>query len=158
MMSSSLVVEQGRDVVLVGLQLIERRPDRGVFIGGVLEFDDRQRQTVDEDDHIRTPVDLAVLVRGFHRVLVDDQPVVVIGVLEIHHIHPPADHAPIFGFVIHLDAVDQQVMKGMVVEQQRRLDRAGDLAQGFFQRILGQGRVDPAQRVPAGGPARTTSW
>ena len=144
-----VVVKQGRDVVLVGLQLIERRPDRSLFICGVLEFDDRQRQTVDEDHHIRSPVDLAVLVRGFHGVLIDDQPVVVFDVLEIHHIDPPADHAPvcvrtrtgrpIFGFVlrtatlvIYFDAVDQHVMKGVVVEQERRIAESHDLCVGLL--------------------------
>ncbi len=131
--------------------MVEGRPDRGVFIGGVLELDHRQRQAVDEDDHIRAAVDLAVLVRSLDRVLVDYQPVVVFWILEIHHPGAPADQAPVLGFVFHLDAVHQQAMKGMVVEQQRGLVGAGELAEGFVQRLLRQGRVDARAARPAGG-------
>jgi hypothetical protein len=38
--------------VLVGLKLVERALDRGVLGGGVLQFEDGQRQTIDEDDDI----------------------------------------------------------------------------------------------------------
>ena len=45
--------EQRRDLLLVGLELIEGRPDGGLFVGGVLQFHDRQRQAVDEQHHVR---------------------------------------------------------------------------------------------------------
>ncbi len=73
-----VVDKQGGDFVLVGLQLVESRPDGGVLIGGVLELDHRQRQAIDEDDHIRAAVDVVVLVAASHRKLVDRQPVVII--------------------------------------------------------------------------------
>ena len=70
--------EQVGDVLLVGLQLVERCPDVCLLIGRVLEFDHRQRQTVDVDHHIRAAVVLAALDRQ----LVHHQPVVGGGVVE----------------------------------------------------------------------------
>ena len=64
---------------LVGLELLEGRPDRGVLVGGVLQLDDRQRQAVDEQHHVR-PARVLVLDDGE---LVDGQPVVVVRVVEV---------------------------------------------------------------------------
>ncbi len=45
-----VVGEERWDLGLVGLELLKRRPDRGVLIRRVLQLDHRQRQAVDEDD------------------------------------------------------------------------------------------------------------
>ncbi len=108
--------------------MVERRPDRRLFIGSILDLDDCQRQTVDEDHYIRTPVDLAVLVRGFHSVLIDDQPVIIFNLIEIHRIDPPANHAPIFRLVVYFNTIDQHVMEGVVVEQERWIAETHDLS------------------------------
>ena len=96
-------------------------PDRGVLVGSILELNHRQRQTVDEDNYIWSPVELAILVGGFDRELIDGQPVVVLDVLEIHQVSTPADRAPILRFVFYFDATQQHVMEGVVIEQERRL-------------------------------------
>ncbi len=69
-----VVGEERRDLRLVGLELLERRPDRGVLVGRVLELDHRQRQAVDEQHDVR-PAGVLVLDDGE---LVDGQPVVVV--------------------------------------------------------------------------------
>ena len=68
-----------RNVLLVGLKLIEGVLDGGVFVTGVFQLENRQRQTVDEDHHIGTPV-LVVLDNG---VLVQRHPVVVVDLFQI---------------------------------------------------------------------------
>ena len=66
--------EQRRDLRLVGLKLLEGRPDRRVLVGGVLQLDHRQRQPVDEQHHVRP----ARVLPFRHGELVDGQPVVVV--------------------------------------------------------------------------------
>ena len=75
-----VVGEQRGDLLLVGLKLVEGALDGGVLVGRVLEFDDAERQAVDEDDHVG-PAVVLVLDDGE---LVDRQPVVVGGVVEVH--------------------------------------------------------------------------
>ena len=48
--------EEAGDVLLVGLELVERPLDRGVLVAGVLQLDDGQRQAVDEDDDVGAAV------------------------------------------------------------------------------------------------------
>ena len=81
-----VVVEQRRNFLLVGLQLVPGVPDRGVLVGGVLEFDHAQRQPVDEHHDVGPAVVLAL----DHRELVDDQPIVVGRLVEIDQPHPIA--------------------------------------------------------------------
>ncbi len=50
---TSLVPEHVRDLLLVRLDLVERLPDVGVLVGGVFEFQQHQRQAVDEQDDVR---------------------------------------------------------------------------------------------------------
>ena len=64
--------EQVGDVLLVGLELVERCPDVCLLIGRVLQLDHRQRQTIDVDHHIRA----AVVLGALDRQLVHHQPVV----------------------------------------------------------------------------------
>jgi hypothetical protein len=58
-----------RDLLLVGLKLVEGRPDRGAFSGGILQFDHRKRQAVDKKNDIGTPLVLVLdnreLVDGY---------------------------------------------------------------------------------------------
>ena len=71
--------EQRRNLRLVGLQLVEGAVDGGVLVAGILEFDHAQRQAVDEDHDVGPAVGL-VLDDG---VLVDGEPVVGVGVVEV---------------------------------------------------------------------------
>ena len=64
--------EQGWEFGLVCLELLPGVPDVGVLVGGVLEFDDAERQAVQEEDYVRAAGGLILLDRE----LVDGQPVV----------------------------------------------------------------------------------
>ena len=79
--------EQVGDVLLVGLELVERCPDVCLLIHRVLEFDHRQRETVDVDHHIRATVVLGAL----NRQLVHHQPVIGGGVVESDDFEANAD-------------------------------------------------------------------
>ena len=71
--------EQGREFVLVILKLLPGVPDVGVLVGGVLELDDAEGQPVQEQDDIGPSGGLVLP----HGELVDGEPVVVVGVLEV---------------------------------------------------------------------------
>ena len=72
MTSTALVRNSERDLRLVGLQLVEGAVERGVFVAGVFQLDDAERQAVDEDHDVRPAVRLVL----DHGELVDRQPVV----------------------------------------------------------------------------------
>jgi hypothetical protein len=79
--------EQVGDVLLVGLELVERCPDVCLVIGGVLEFDHRQRQTIHIDHQIRA----AVVSGALDRQLVHHQPVIDGGIVESDHLETDPD-------------------------------------------------------------------
>ena len=65
----SVRAEQGRYLVLVGLELVEGPFESGVLIAGVLQLNHSQGQAVDEQHHVRASI-VAVLN---HRVLVEKE-------------------------------------------------------------------------------------
>ena len=71
--------EERRDLLLVGLELVEGGPDGGVFVGRVLQLDDGERQAVDEEHDVRA----AVVLAFDDGELVDGDEVVLLGVLEV---------------------------------------------------------------------------
>jgi hypothetical protein len=108
--SAALVREERRDLRLVGLELLVRAPHRRVLVGRVLELDHGQRQAVDEEHHVRAA---RVLSLG-HGELVDGQPVVVVGLVEVDHPRlRPADGA-VLAAVLDRDAIDQHPVHGAV--------------------------------------------
>ena len=121
--------EEGLDLRLVGLELLERRPDRRVLVGRVLELDDGQREPVDEDHHVGPA---RVLPVG-HGELVDRQPVVVVGVVEVDHPGLRPGDGAVLAAVLHRDAVHQQPVNGAVAFQQGRGVGARELAVGVLQ-------------------------
>ena len=74
-----VVLEHVRDLFLVRLDLVERLPDVGVLVGGVLEFQQHQRQAVDEQDDVGA----AGFVGAFDGELVDGPPFVLLGVCPV---------------------------------------------------------------------------
>ena len=82
-MSAGVHGEQGWQLRLVSLELLPRRPDSGVLVGGVLQFDDAHGQSVYEQHDVR-PAGVPVLGYGE---LVDGQPVVVGGDIEVDDLH-----------------------------------------------------------------------
>jgi hypothetical protein len=73
-----VVVEELRDVVAVVLDLVPRALHGGFFGVRILQFEDGQRQAVDEEDEIGTAVVAAV-----DRKLIGDEEFVVFRVLPI---------------------------------------------------------------------------
>ena len=106
-----VVDEQRRDLLLVGLKLLERLPDVGVFVRRIFQFDDTQRQAVDENHDVGA----AVVLAFNHRELVHHQPVVVVRVIEINQPDNFRADAAVLAAALDGDAVHQHPMKGAVV-------------------------------------------
>ena len=148
-----VVGEQRRDVVQVGLQLVESAVDGGVLVGGVLEFEQRQRQPVDEQQHVRAAVGLGA--RGQVDVgdgeLVDRQPVVGARIGEIDQPDFVVLELPAVA-VGDVDAFGEQAVKGVIVDQRVLAFGSADAADGFVDRARASGGrdvgVDAIQRRP----------
>ena len=137
-------IEQRRDLRLIGLQLVERRPDVGVLVGRVLQFDDGQRQPVDEQHHVRPA---GVLAFGDGE-LIDGEPVVVLRVVEVDHARLRAGDRAVLAAVLDRDAVDQHAVHGAVTLDQRRRVNLDQLAVGVFQRFGRQVGIESNERLP----------
>ena len=136
--------EEGGDLRLVRLELVERGPNGGLFVGRVLQLQHRQRQAVDEERHIR-----AALVAALHHgELVDRQPVVVGGIVVVQHAHQVAAQRAVGPEVFHGHALNQHAMSRVVGRGQRGAVGPGQLAVGLIQRGRRHVRVEPRQRVP----------
>jgi len=100
-----VVVKEGGDLLLVGLQLVEGGPEGGVLVGGVLELDDGDGQPVDENDDIRA----AVVVFGTDDgELVEDEPIVIFRIFKIDGMDGGGGILPEGEAVFDRDAVDEQ--------------------------------------------------
>jgi hypothetical protein len=85
-------------------------PDGGVRIGGVFQFNDRQRQAVDEQHEVRPA---AVLVLGDAE-LIHGQPVVARGIVEVQHLRLRAANlaparAVVDGHTVHQEPVQRAI-------------------------------------------------
>ena len=137
-----VVDEQRRDLLLVGLELRERLPDVGVFVRRIFQFNDAQRQAVDENHHVRA----AVVLAFDHRELVHHQPVVIFHVGKINQPDNFRADAAILAAAFDGDAVHQHPMKGAVAGNEGRMLRDGDFTKGFVQRLGGQLGIQLSQR------------
>jgi len=135
--------EQRRQLGLVGLELLEGGPDGGVLVRGVLQLDEDERQTVDEEHHVRTPRVLGLADRE----LVDREPVVVLGVVEVDHLCLSAGNRAVGAAVLDGHPVHEQAMEGTVARLKRRSLRPRELAEGVVERLGRQRGVDPSQRL-----------
>ncbi len=124
--------EQVGNLVLVGLQLLEGRPDVGLLVGEVLQLDHRDGQAVDEADEVRA----ARLLAALHGELVDHQKLVVLRLREVDEAHAVAALASV-GRHLHRNALQQRLVEAAVVQQERRLFRSADPAHRFVERRLG---------------------
>ena len=125
--------EQRRDLRLVGLKLLEGRPDGRVLVGGVLQLDDPERQAVDEQHDVGAPFVL-VLDDGE---LVDRKPVVAVRFAEVEHADLSAVNTAVRTGVLHRHAGNEHPMEVAVAGLQRRPGRAGQPPQGVFEGIVG---------------------
>ena len=114
----SVRAEQGRYLVLVGLELVEGPFESGVLIAGVLQLNHSQGQAVDEQHHVRASI-VAVLD---HRVLVDCQPVVGIYVLEVDQPGDISADASVLAGDLDRHALNQIAVQAAVL-----LDKRGGL-------------------------------
>ena len=106
--------EHRRDVAAVVADLGKCLLQRGDLVGRVLQLDQRQRQPVDEHQHVRA-AGLAVLDDAE---LVDRQPVIGVGIVEVDQLHTGCPHRPVAGPVLHRHPVgDQLVDAGVLVDQ-----------------------------------------
>ena len=120
--------EQRRDLRLVGLKLLEGRPDGGVLVGRVLQLDDGERQAVDEQHDVRPPF---VLVLD-DRELIDREPVVARRFAKVEHANLRAANPAVRVDVLHRHAGNQHLMEVAIPGLQRRPGRARQSAQGVF--------------------------
>ena len=124
-----------------------RGPDGGVLVHRIFEFDDTQREAVDEQDDVRPPL----MVPFPDGELFKRQPVVVVRVVEVDDpsLRPP--NGPVVGAVFHRHPVDQHLMKAPIAIFQRRPLRPGYPAQCLLPRPHGQVRVEPRNGLPQPG-------
>ena len=136
--------EQRRDLRLVGLKLLEGRPDRGILVDGVLQLHDGQRQPVDEQHDIE-PALVSVLDHGE---LVDREPVVRVRFVEVQHANLSAANPAVRVDVLHGDAGDDHPMEVAVPGLQRHTGRAGQSAQGVIECVGGQVGIETGECGP----------
>ena len=129
--------KQRGDFGLVGFELADGGGKRRVFVAGVFQLQQSERQAVDEKHNVGA----AVLAPFDHRELIDDEP--VIG-LRIEKIDQPdfGGDKPAGVFVLDIDALGEETMQAAVF-----LDEIGRLiienaADGVSARFLGNGRID----------------
>ena len=132
-MSAPFEGEQRRDLRPVGLKLLEGRVDRGVFVGWVLQLDDAERQSVDEQHDVGPPF-MVVLEDGE---LIDGEPVVRARFVEVQHAHLGAANPTVCVGVLHSDAGDDHAMEVAVPGLQRRPGRAGQSVVGVVEGVVG---------------------
>ena len=92
------------------MKLIERIPDVGIFIGHILEFNDKEGQTVDKTDNIGA----AGLMRTFDRKLIYCKEVIVPDILKINEFNR-IPFVFIFKLEINRDPIQQQFVKLPVI-------------------------------------------
>ena len=136
--------EQRGQLGFVGLELIPGRPDRGVLVRRVLQLDHAQRQTVHEKHHVRPP---RVAVLGDAE-LVDRQPVVGIGFLEVDDLDLISLHPALGVAILDLDAVHQHPVESAVARFQDRALGPRQLAERIVQRRSRQAGVQRGEGIP----------
>ena len=133
-----------RDLLLVGLKLVEGRPDRGAFGGGVLQLDHRERQAVDEQNDVGPPFMLIL----HDRELIDCHELIGIRVFIVQDADEIAADGAIRALILHRHALDEILVDGMVVGDEGWRIRPGQLAECLFQGIGRHLRVQPLKGLP----------
>ena len=108
-------LEDIRNLLFVGLDLVVGFPDIGLLVGRVLQLDQYQRQTVDEQDDVRA----ARVFRPLEGELVDRQPFVAPGLAPVNKPHEVTPRFAVL-LVLHRHAAHQQLVEMPVGRQQRR--------------------------------------
>ena len=111
-----VVREQRRYQALVIFDLLDRLPDCGILVGRVFQLDDAERQPVDKDHNIGA----AALLPFDDGKLIDRQPVVVLGPLEIDDLRLGTGNRPVQPRVFDIDAINEHTMQRTVADEQVR--------------------------------------
>ena len=135
--------EQRRQFGLIGLELLPGGPDGRVFVCRVLEFDDPERQAVDEQHHIGPAL---VLILN-NRKLIDCQPVVIDRRIEINHLRLRATYRPVVRAILYGHAIYQHAVKGTVAGLRCRPVRVGQLPKSVVQGFGRQVGVEQSEGV-----------
>ena len=130
--------EQRGDFFPVCLQLRKRGAQGSVFAGGVLEFENCERQAIDEDDDVGAPfpsgLDDGELPAG--------EPAVVRGGVEVENADARAAHVSAAVAIRDRDAIDDHAVGGAVARFERGAFGAQQFARGVFQGGGGQAWVE----------------
>ena len=119
-----------------------RRPDGGVFIGRILEFDDAKGEPVDEQDNVRAPL-VAVLDDGE---LVDREPVVGRRVVEVDHLSlGTADRA--VDVMLHGHTIDEHAVERSVAGLQGGAFGAGQFPIRVVQDACREVWIEAGERI-----------
>jgi len=131
--------KQRWNLLLVSLQLIERRARGGRLISRILQLQHRQRQAVDEQHDVRAA---GVTVLGDGE-LTHRQVVVVVGVVEIGQAKRAVPACAVLQLILDLHAVHQQAVKrAVLLDQRRAVGRMRDLIKrGLFQVVFSHRRT-----------------
>lgn len=70
------------DLRLIGLQLVESTVECGILVAGVLQFNDAQRESIDEDHYVGATIGPVLN----HGELVYGEPVVGVGIVEVDEV------------------------------------------------------------------------
>lgn len=140
----NVVVEESRDLPLVGLYLGEGVPDRSVLVGCVLEFEDCQGQTVHEYDYVGAPV---VLVLD-DRELVDREPVVVLRAIEVDQPRLCPGDGAVKPCVLHRHSVYEHPVKGAISNLLAGAFDPKDMEKGVFESFGRQVGVQAVEGLP----------
>ena len=107
-------MEELRDLLLVGLQLVERAQEMGPGAARRFQFDHAQRQAVNEHHHIGPPVVLAV---DDHE-LAHRKPVVLLWLLKVDERDFARRQRAVIGVVLHIHAFGDQLVQAAVFFEQ----------------------------------------
>lgn len=125
------------------MELLERVPDRGVLVRRVLEFQHCQRQAVEEEHYVGS-TGVPVLD---HSELVDREPIVVVWRIEVDRARLRSTDLAFGRAVLDRHAVDQQAMHRTVALDQVRALGTREFAEGVFDCVGWQGRIQPDECV-----------
>ena len=135
--------EQCGQFGFVGLELVPCRPDGGVLVGRVFEFDDSEGQAV-EEEHDVGAARVFVLADAE---LVDRQPVVGVRVREIDNDRLRAPDRAVLRGILDCDAIYEQAVEGAVAGFQGGACGAGQLAEGVVEGRAGELGVEVGEGV-----------
>ena len=129
----AVVIEELGNLVGVMLDLVEGVFDGGFFVVGILEFEDDQRQAVDEDDDVGTAV-----VLPMNGKLIDGADVVLVRLIPVDRIDVAMFAVPVWKFHFQFDAACEHLVKGKVAAQGVGTFGLAEDAHGFIERAGGK--------------------